>query len=135
MSTPITSPRKGIQINAIKKVRYSNLFFGTIQVGFLLISLAVVSVTAEHYCGTPTPKNLWHVISCKTSGLLHHGVIILHSNSRPHTADWTCDWLQHHGWEVTDHRPYTPNIMAIHLHLSGPLKSTCLASNSQQMQS
>jgi len=135
MRTPITSPRKGIQINAIKKVRYSNLFFGTIQVGFLLISLAVVSVTAEHYCGTPTPKNLWHVISCKTSGLLHHGVIILHSNSRPHTADWTCDWLQHHGWEVTDHRPYTPNIMAIHLHLSGPLKSTCLASNSQQMQS
>jgi hypothetical protein len=58
---------------------------------FLLISLAVVIVTAEHYCGTPTPTNLWHVISCKRPGLLHHGVIILHSNSRPHNANWTCD--------------------------------------------
>jgi hypothetical protein len=91
MRTPITSPRKGIQSNAIKKESYSNSSFGTVQVHFLLISLAVVTVTDGHYCCTTTPKNLWHIISCKRPGLLHHGVIILHRNCRPHTANWTCD--------------------------------------------
>lgn len=27
--------------------------------------------------------------------------------------------LQHHSCENTDHQPYTPNIMSIHLHNSG----------------
>jgi hypothetical protein len=43
MKTPITSPKKGMQISAIKKEMYGNLSFETIQVCFLLISLAVVT--------------------------------------------------------------------------------------------
>jgi len=25
--------------------------------------------------------------------------------SGPHSTKWTCDWLQHLGWEVMDHHP------------------------------
>ena len=35
---------------------------------------------------------------------------------------WTCDWLDHYGWEVVDNPSYSPNLTPSDLHFFGPLK-------------
>jgi hypothetical protein len=50
--------------------------------------------------------------------MLYQGVINLHGNARPHTANRTCDWLQHCGWEVTGNPlPNSPSLMIGDFHL------------------
>jgi hypothetical protein len=51
--------------------------------------------------------------------MLHQGIINLHGNTRPYTANKTCDWLQHCGCEVTDNPPLnSPSLMIGDLHLT-----------------
>ena len=61
------------------------------------------TVIAECYGGKLT--RLRRTITCKRSGLLRQGVVILHNNARRHSAVQTCDWLWHYGWEFMDHNP------------------------------
>jgi hypothetical protein len=59
------------------------------------------TVTAEHYCGAL--ETLWQVIYHQRPGLLHQGSTIFHSKARPHTANWTSEWLWCYSCEVIDH--------------------------------
>lgn len=50
------------------------------------------------------------------------GVLLLHDNTRLHTATATRDLLQRFRWEVLDHPPYSPDLAPSDYHLFGPLK-------------
>jgi len=41
----------------------------------------------------------------------------------PHTAKWTCDWLQHYSCEIMNYIPYNPNLLVSDFLLFGPLKN------------
>jgi histone-lysine N-methyltransferase SETMAR len=58
----------------------------------------------------------------KRPGLLRRGVVLLHDNARPHTANRTCELLWRYNWEVLDHPPYSPDLAPSDFHLFGPLK-------------
>jgi histone-lysine N-methyltransferase SETMAR len=42
--------------------------------------------------------------------MLADGVVLLHENSRPHTAARPRALLEHFNWELFDHPPYSPDI-------------------------
>ena len=42
--------------------------------------------------------------------MLSSGIVLLHDNARPHTANATNTQLQRFEWEVFDHPPYRPNL-------------------------
>jgi hypothetical protein len=37
----------------------------------------------------------------------------------PRIASWDWDWLQYYGWEVMDHPPYSPDLVASDFHPFG----------------
>ena len=49
------------------------------------------------------------------------------------TVDWTFGWLQHYSWEVMDILPRIPNSCPVTSTSLGCLRSTCKASEPQQM--
>jgi len=61
-------------------------------------------------------------IRTKRRGLLTEGVILLHDNARPHTAQLTKEKLQKLRWEILPHPPYSPDLAPSDFHLFGPLK-------------
>jgi hypothetical protein len=50
------------------------------------------------------------------------GVILLHDNSRPHTAQQTQNMLQNLGWETLDSSPCSPVVAPSDFHLISALK-------------
>ena len=52
-------------------------------------------------------------------GLLKNGVILLHENARPQTAQLTQEILRKLDWEVLPHPP----CIHLHIYLFGPLKN------------
>ena len=58
----------------------------------------------------------------KRPGLLTKGVLLLHDNARPHSANQTTATLRSFQWEVLQHPPYSPDLAPSDFHLFGPLK-------------
>jgi hypothetical protein len=54
------------------------------------------TINAGGYCGTL--KKLRRVIQKKRRGMLSRGVVMLHDNARPNTADATQDLIATFGW-------------------------------------
>jgi transposase len=66
------------------------------------------TIASEVYC--KTLKELRSTIQNKRRGMLTYGVVLLHDNSRPHTAARTSALLEHFNWELFDHPPYSPDL-------------------------
>jgi hypothetical protein len=56
-------------------------------------------------------ERLQEAISHIRHRLLSRSIIILYDNTRPHTANWICDWLWCYGWEVMGYPRYIPDLM------------------------
>ena len=78
------------------------------------------TVTSASYCTILT--KLRAAIRQKRPGLLTKGVLLLHDNARPHSANQTTVMLRSFMWEVLQHPPYSPDFAANDFHLFGPLK-------------
>ncbi|PNF28924.1 hypothetical protein B7P43_G18320 [Cryptotermes secundus] len=50
------------------------------------------------------------------------GIVFLHDNARPHTAQRTASLLQEFSWEVFNHPPYSPDLAPSDFHLFLHLK-------------
>ena len=50
------------------------------------------------------------------------GVLLLHDNARPHSANQTTATQRSFKWEVLQHPPYSPDLAPSDFHLFGPLK-------------
>ena len=64
---------------------------------------------------------LRRTIKSKGLGMLSDGIILLHYNTRPHTANLVRDKLQIFGWETLQ-RPPTAQIFSGDFHIFGELK-------------
>jgi histone-lysine N-methyltransferase SETMAR len=78
------------------------------------------TVNADRYCDTLS--RLREAIRRKPPGLLRTGVVLLHDNARPHSANRTRELLRRYHWDVLDHPPYSPDLAPSDFHLFGPLK-------------
>ena len=58
----------------------------------------------------------------KYPGMLSDGIILLHDNERPHTANLMRDNLQGFGWETLQHPPYSPDLSPCDFNIFGDLK-------------
>ena len=58
----------------------------------------------------------------KTPGKLTCGVILLHDNARPHTANTITALLLKFKWQVLGHPPYSPHLPPCNYAIFGPLK-------------
>jgi transposase len=56
-------------------------------------------------------------------GMLTYGVVLLHDNSRSHTAARTRELLEHFNWELFDRPPYSLDLAASDNHLFTYLKN------------
>ncbi|GFU89680.1 histone-lysine N-methyltransferase SETMAR [Trichonephila clavipes] len=82
-------------------------------------------INAAAYCSTL--QKLRRTIQNKRRGMLSACVVLLHDNTRPHTANRTQDLITSFGWEQLDHLPYSPDLapsdylLFMHLkkHLAG----------------
>ena len=54
--------------------------------------------------------------------MLSDGVILLHDNTRPHTANLVRDKLQRFDWETLQHPPYSPDLFPCDFNIFGDLK-------------
>ena len=61
-------------------------------------------------------------IKSKRPGMLSDGIILLHDNARPHTANLVRDKLQRFDWETLQHPPYRPNLSPCDFHIFCDLK-------------
>ena len=62
-------------------------------------------------------------IRSKRRGSLTQGVMLLHDNSRPHTAHITFNAIRQLNWEVLEHPAYSPDLAPSDFNLFGPLKN------------
>lgn len=91
----------------------------------LLLDHAVprgTSVTAAYYRDILREK-LRPAIRKKRPNLLNRGVILLHDNARPHTAQVVTDLLASYKWETLPHPAYSPDLSPCDFFLFGKLKS------------
>ena len=78
------------------------------------------TVNAQRYSQTLT--TLRQAIKSKRPGKLTRGVILLHDNARPHTANTIKGLMQNFKWEVLGHPPYSPDLSPCDYAIFGPLK-------------
>jgi histone-lysine N-methyltransferase SETMAR len=91
----------------------------------LLLDHAVprgTSVTATYYRDILREK-LRPAIRKKRPNLLRNGVILLHDNARPHTAQVVTELLASYNWEALPHPAYSPDLSPCDFFLFGKLKS------------
>ncbi|GFO45365.1 histone-lysine N-methyltransferase SETMAR [Plakobranchus ocellatus] len=77
-------------------------------------------INAARYCSTL--DRFKETIRRKRPGLLRRGVVLLHDNATPHSANLTQQWLQRYGWEILPHSAHSPDLAPSDFHLFGPLK-------------
>ena len=65
---------------------------------------------------------LRRAINSKRPRMLSDGIILMHDNSRPHTANLVRDKLQIFGWETLQHPPYILDFSSCHFHIFIDLK-------------
>jgi len=63
------------------------------------------------------------VIQKKHRGKLSSKVLFFHDNAHLHTANHTRELLDHFGWEVFDHPPYSPDLAPSDYHLFPKMKT------------
>ena len=78
------------------------------------------TINAKRYADTL--QKLRHAIKSKRPGMLADGIILLHDNARPHTANLVRDKLQRFGWKTLQHPPYSPDLSPCDFHIFGDLK-------------
>lgn len=78
------------------------------------------TINAASYC--QTLQKLRTAIKQRRRGRLSEGVILLHDNATPHTANQTKQLLQKFKWEVWPHPPYSPDLSPCDYHLFGKIK-------------
>ncbi|XP_067127515.1 histone-lysine N-methyltransferase SETMAR-like [Centruroides vittatus] len=78
------------------------------------------TINSAAYC--ETLKKLRRAVQNERWGLLNKGVVLLHDNARPHTANQTQDLITSFGWEQLDHPPYSPDLTPSDYHLFLHLK-------------
>ena len=97
---------------------------GTLHIDFLT---RVEMVNVKRYCRTL--QKLRQTIQNNRHEMLNAGVVMLHGNVQPHTAQWTTHLLQAFSWEVFNLTPYsrdlTPSDFHIFLHLKKFLSGQC----------
>jgi histone-lysine N-methyltransferase SETMAR len=79
------------------------------------------TINAGDYCDAL--KKLRRAIQNKRLAMLSRGVVMLHDNSRPHTATATQDLIATFGWEQFDHPPYSPDFAPSDFHVFLHLKT------------
>jgi histone-lysine N-methyltransferase SETMAR len=67
-------------------------------------------------------QKLRQAIQNKQHGMLSAGIVFLHDNARPDTAQRTASPLQEFSWEVFNHPPYSPDLAPSDFHLFLHLK-------------
>ena len=65
---------------------------------------------------------LWLTVKSKHPGMLLDGIILLHDNGHPHTANLVRDKLQRFGWKTLQLPPYRPELSTCDFHIFGDLK-------------
>lgn len=85
--------------------------------GILLVEFMErgTTITSAVYC--ETLKRLRRAIQNKRRGLLTSGVVFVHDNARPHTAQRTTELLEKFKWDVFVHPPYSPDLAPSDFHL------------------
>ncbi|GBN91789.1 Histone-lysine N-methyltransferase SETMAR [Araneus ventricosus] len=78
------------------------------------------TINAVRYC--ETLRKMWLAIQNKRRGMLSQGIVLLHDNTRPHSAGVTQNLIQQFGWERFDHPPYSPDLALSDYHLFLNLK-------------
>ncbi|GFW41930.1 histone-lysine N-methyltransferase SETMAR [Trichonephila clavipes] len=93
------------------------------QIDNLILSIPrrCQTINAAVYC--ETLRKLRRPIQNKRRGFLSKGVVFLHDNARPRTANVTKTLLRGFGWDVFDHPPYSPDLAPSDFHLFLHLKS------------
>ncbi|GFT51452.1 histone-lysine N-methyltransferase SETMAR [Trichonephila clavipes] len=111
-----SSPRKGKFKQTISDQKIMCTMFwdrnGELLVDFLTRGN---TINAAAYCATL--HKLRRLIQNKMRGMLSAGVVLLHDNSRPHTANRTQDLITSFGREKLDHPPYSPDLAPSDYHL------------------
>ncbi|GFT09371.1 mariner Mos1 transposase [Trichonephila clavipes] len=79
------------------------------------------TINAAVYC--ETLRKLRCAIQNKRRGFISKGVVFLHDNAGPHTANVTKTLLRGFGWDVFDHPPYSLDLAPSDFHLFLNLKS------------
>ena len=97
--------------------------------GPILIDFLQHGTTVNVQCYSQTLTT----IKSKWSGKLTRGVILLHDNARPHTANTITALLQKFKWEVLGHPPYSPDLSPCDYIIFYPLKRFWGANNSPRM--
>ncbi|GFU64270.1 mariner Mos1 transposase [Trichonephila clavipes] len=78
------------------------------------------NINAQRY--QATLQNLGRAIKSKRPGMLTNGVILLHDDARPHTANAVKTTLQQVWWEMLEHPQYSPDHSPCGFHVLGLLK-------------
>ena len=82
------------------------------------------TIMSASYCTILT--KLQAAICRKQPGLLTKGMLLLHDNTRPRSANQTIATLRLFKWEVLQHPPYSPDLAPSDSHLIGLLKQHLL---------
>ncbi|GBM61069.1 Mariner Mos1 transposase [Araneus ventricosus] len=90
--------------------------------GPLLVEFLERGTTINGQRYQATLQNLKRAMKSKRPGTLSNGVILLHDNARPHTANAVKTTLQQFRWETLEHPPYSPDLSPCDFHIFGPLK-------------
>lgn len=79
------------------------------------------TINSTYYCDMLINK-VKPAILKKRPGYQRRGIILLHDNARPHTAQKTQETIDKLHWELLPHPPYSPDLAPSDFHLFGPLK-------------
>jgi len=90
------------------------------------------TVNVDYYC-TLLSDRLRPAVRRNRLGLLKKGVILQHDNAPPHRARQTVQKIEEMGWELLQHRPYSPDLAPSDFHLFEPLKDLLDASSLRTM--
>ena len=117
---PSSPVAKKFKVQQSAKKLMATVFWDT--KGVLLVDFTPQgqTVNAVRYC--ETLDRLREAVRRKRQGRLREGVILLHDNATPHTANLTKEWFKRYGWEVLPHPPHSPDLAPSDYHLFGPLK-------------
>jgi len=81
------------------------------------------TVNSANYCAM-LQNELKPAICKKRRGMPSKNVLLHHDNAHPHTAAGTVETVQHLGFKLLQHPPYSPNLVPSDYHIFGLLKET-----------
>ena len=92
--------------------------------GILLVKFQKPGETVNSAAYQNTLISLKEPIRRRRPGLLSEGVLPLHDNAWPHTANATVDLLKSWKWEILPHPPYSTDLAPSDFHLFPQLKKS-----------